>query len=366
MRKKKTLLFNPGPTNVSEAVREAIKTPDICHREKEFSDVLENVRQKILTVVNGEKTHTVVAFVASSTGANEAVISSIWGKILLIENGKYSERLGKIAQRYSLPLVSLKFEPFKAVDLDRVEAVLKTDRKITHILMVHHETTTGMVLPLREIGRLAKKYEKVLFADTVSSLGGYEIDVGKDNLAFCAVNSNKGLQSFPGLSFVIAKKNELKKLKDKSRSFYFDLFAQWEEEENEGQLPFTPAVQLFFALDKALDELLKEGVNNRIQRYKENAERMRTGLKALGFKFVLPDNLQSNILTAIRLPKDMDYWKVHDELKKRGFTIYSGQSTLDQGIFRIASFGHTNKKDVDSLLRAFGEILKEMSFQPQY
>lgn len=361
--KKKYLLFNPGPTNVSEAVRSAIKTRDICHREKEFFAVLEAIRRKILKVVNGEKTHTAVVFVSSATGANESIISSIHGKILLIENGKYSERLRKIAERYSIPMTVLKFDPMKPIDLRQVEVVLSEDKSITHMVIVHHETTTGMVLPLREIGKLAKKYQKILFADTVSSFGGYEIDVIKDNLAFFTLNSCKGLQSFPGLAVAIVRKNEILKLKGKSRSFYFDLYANWEKEENQKQLLFTPAVQLFFALNKALDELLKEGIKNRIKRYQGNAQLMRAGLRKMGFKFVLPDELQSNVLTSIYMPKIMDYWKVHDKLKERGFTIYSGQETLNEGIFRIATFGHTSRQDVKLFLKVLEEILKELNYQ---
>jgi len=362
---KKSLLFNPGPTNVSEKVRNALKTKDICHREKEFSDVFTSVNNKILKIVNGEDTHTVIAFVCSGTGCNEAVISSIHGKILLINNGKYSERLQKIAETYDIPLNVLEFDPLKQIDLKKVEDALKEHNDITHILLVHHETTTGMLLPLHEIGQLAKKYNKILMADTISSFGGYKIDVKNDNLVFCTVSANKCLQSFPGISFIIARKSELKTLEGKSRSFYFDLYEQWEYGEKKGQTPFTAAVQLFFALDKALDELLEEGIENRIKRYEKNANRMREGLKKLGFKFILPDGLQSNILTAIQLPKEMDYWKVHDKLKERGHTIYTGQATLDKGIFRVATMGHLKEEDIDDFLKDFKDVLNEVGFEPK-
>jgi 2-aminoethylphosphonate-pyruvate transaminase len=362
---KKTLLFNPGPTNVSEKVRSAIKTSDICHREKEFSEVLNRIRKKILKVVNGEKTHTAVVFVSSATGCNEAVISSIQGKALIINNGKYSERLKKITERYKIPLIELKTNPYKQINLEELEKVLKENQNITHIIIVHHETTTGMLLPLNRIGKLAKKYNKILFADTVSSFGGHRINVKTDNLAFCTVSANKCLESFPGISFVIAEKSKLKQLKGKSRSFYFDLYNQWESEEKKEQLPFTPAVQLFFALDQALKELIEEGIKKRIQRYKNNAKIMRAGLKKLGFKFILPERLltNSNIVTAIHLPKNLDYWKLHDVLKENGYTIYSGESTLEQGIFRIATMGHLKERDITKFLKDFKKILKQIGFK---
>ncbi len=366
MLKKKTLLFNPGPTNVSDQVREAIKTPDICHREKEFFRLLRAVRKKILRVANAEKTHTAIAFVASATGCNEAVISSLEGKVLVINNGKYSERLKEIVIRYKIPFLELCFNPLKPIDLKKVEKALKVDPALTHILLVHHETTTGMLNDLHAIGKLAAKYKKIVCADTVSSFGGYKIDVKTDNLAFCTVSANKCLESFPGISFVIAQKKELKKLQGKSRSYYFDLYNQWEFEEKKGQTPFTSAVQLFFALNQALDELLTEGIQNRIRRYKNNANLMRQGLKKLGFRFVLPEYLQSSIITSIKLPSNMDYWQVHDELKRKGYTIYSGQSTLDEGIFRIATLGHLSSEDIKNFLIDFTQTLKKIKFKPKY
>lgn len=352
------MLFSPGPTNVSKKVREALKTEDICHREKEFFEVLSRVREKILKVVWGQDSHTAIAFTSSATGANEAVISSIEGKILLLNNGKYSQRLKKIVQRYNLPLYELKFDPLRQIDLWEVEKTLKENEDLTHILIVHHETTTGMLAPLHEIGQLAQKYNKVLVADTVSSFGGHEIDVKADNLTFCTVSSNKCLESFPGLSFVIANKAELEKMKGKSRSFYFDLYCQWKKEE-EGQTPFTPAVQLFFALDRALDELLEEGIKNRIERYRKNAKIMRAGLKDLGFEFLLPQELlKSNVVTAVHLPQNLDYWRMHDLLKERGHVIYSGKEMLEKGIFRIATMGHLKEKDIQQFLKDLKEVLE--------
>jgi 2-aminoethylphosphonate-pyruvate transaminase len=359
---KRNILFNPGPVTTSDTVKMALVIPDTCHREKEFSDVLNNVRNKILKIVNGEGTHSAVAFVSSATGCNEAVISSIRGKILLIANGKYSERLGKIIKNYEIPFVELKFNQNKEIDTRIIEEKLKECPDVTHIFMVHHETTTGMLAPLNKIGRLAKEYNKILCADTVSSFGGHKIDVKADNLAFCTVSANKCLESFPGVSFVVADISKLKEMEGKSRSFYFDLYRQWEYEEK-GETPFTPAVQLFFALNKALDELLSEGIENRMERYGKNAKKMRAGFKNLGFEFILPDNLQSNMLTAIKLPKNMDYWKVHDLLKEKGYTIYSGKSTLEQGIFRIATMGNLKEKDIQNFLKDFKQILIKVNFQ---
>lgn len=362
---KKVILMNPGPTNVSKSVGKALGTVDICHREPEFSEVLQRVRNNLLKIVGGAKTHTVIPFITSATGSNEAVISSIHGKILLINNGKYSERLKNIAERYNIPVKELKFHPLKPIDLKYIEKELKNDEKISHIVMVHHETTTGMLSPLRKVGYLAKKYRKFLFADTVSSVGGHDINARLDNLSFFTVSANKCLESLPGISFVIANKKDLMITKGKSRGFYFDLYKQWEFAEK-GQTPFTPAIQLFLALDRAIEELINEKLQNRIRRYKKMKSTLKSGLEKMGFRFALPEYLQSNILLAIRLPINMDYWKVHDMLKRDGFIIYSGKDNLEQGIFRVATLGHIDEKEIKLFLKALKNILREISLKPRY
>ena len=355
----KKRLFNPGPTNVSEPVRDSIKTHDICHREPEFFEVLSRVNRTIIKVLNGEGTHSAVLFVSSGTGGNEAICSSIHGKALVINNGKYSDRLCEIFERYNVPINRLECPKTDPVDLEKVEQQLQEDKDITHIFTVHHETTTGVVVPLRSIGELAKKYDKLLCVDAVSSVGGHEFDLQRDNISFCAVSANKGLQSFPGVSFVIGNTEEIKKLEGKSRSFYFDIYAQWKKGQN-GEMPFTPAVQIIFALDKAVQELADETVEKRIERYQRLSKKMRGGLKELGFELLLlPDELQSNILTTLKMPEKMDYWRVHDKLKERGITIYSGKGVLDQRKFRVATMGSLNEEEVDWFLTNLREVMEE-------
>ena len=354
----KTRLFNPGPTNVSEKVRKAIKTRDICHREKEFFRVLLRINKNIIKVLNGCGTHSAVLFVSSGTGCNEAICASIHGKVLVINNGKYSDRICDILERYKISMKVLKFEPFKPIDLDLIEQELENDKEITHIYLVHHETTTGALAPLRKIGELAEKYNKLFCVDSVSGLGGHEFNLQKDKIDFCSVSANKCLESFPGVSFVIGRTKEIGKLEGKSRSFYFDIYSQWKKEQK-GETPFTPAVQLVFALDTALEEFIKEGYEQRIERYKGLATRMRDGLQELGFELLLlPAGMQSNILTAIKMPEKMDYWKVHDKLKQRGITIYSGKEVLEQRKFRVATLGHINNEDVDWFLKNLREVME--------
>ena len=212
---------------------------------------------------------------------------------------------------------------------------------------------------MRKVGEIAKKYNKLLCVDAVSSLGGHPLDLMKDNIAFCSVSANKCLESFPGVSFVLARTDEVKKLEGKSRSFYFDIFQHWKKEQK-GETPFTPAVQLVFALDKALQEYMEEGYKTRIKRYEILAERMRFGLKEIGFELVLfPKEMQSNILTTMKMPKNMNYWLVHDKLKKRGITIYSDDNVLKERRFRVATLGAINEKDVDWFLENLKNVCEE-------
>ncbi len=353
------LLFNPGPTNVSEKVREAIKTEDICHREKEFTDVLLRVNKNIIKILNGVETHSAVLFVSSGTGCNEAICSSIHGRVLVINNGKYSDRICEILEKYNIPIHKLISNPFEPINIDLIEQFLIKNEEITHIYAVHHETTTGALIPLRKIGELARKYNKLFCVDGVSSIGGHEFNLQADNIAFCSVSGNKCLESFPGVSFVIGRTEEIKKLEGKSRSFYFDIYRQWKKEQ-EGEMPFTPAVQLIFALDKALEEFLIEGYERRTERYKALADKIREGLKGLGFELLLfPPKMQSNILTTIKMPNGMDYWKIHDKLKERGITIYSDKDVLAKGNFRVATLGSITEKDVDWFLKNLKEAMGE-------
>ena len=359
LKSEKNLLFNPGPTNVSEDVRNAIRTKDICHREKEFFEVLLRVNKNLTKVLNGSETHSAVLFASSGTGANEAICASIHGKVLVINNGKYSDRICDILGIYKIPINRLKLDSLQPIDLNLIEQQLQGDKEITHIYLVHHETTTGMLSPLRKVGEVASKYDKLLCVDSVSSLGGHEFDLQKDNISFCSVSANKCLESFPGISFVIARNSELEKLQGKSRSFYFNLYEQWKKEQK-GETPFTPPVQIIYAMDRALQEFIEEGYEARIIRYKELAATMREGLKKLGFELILfPEEYQSNILTTIKMPEVMDYWNIHDKLKERGITIYSDKSVLDKGRFRVATLGHITSRDIDWFLQNLQEVMGE-------
>lgn len=356
---KKEILLTVGPVNISEKVRKALLCPDMCHREKEFYDVLTRVRKKLVKLAGGNEEYASVIFTGSGTASIEAVISSVHGKLFTIINGIYGERIDEIAKRYGIERTSIDFG-FDYPDLEKIEEILKNDTRITHVAVVHNETTTGMLTPLHEIGKLVKKYDKILIVDAMSSFGGHELNVVDDNIDFCISGPNKCLQGLPGISFLITKKSFLEDLKDKRpRNLYLDLYNQYRGEEDR-DIPFTFAIQILFSLDAALDELLNEGLENRIIRYKNLATILRDGLEKLGFKLLLSRKQISNVVTTVLLPEYISYEELHDRLKERGFIIYGGKSTLSGKTFRLGNMGILTQNDIKKFLSVLKEVLGEL------
>lgn len=358
---KKYILLNPGPVNISEKVRRALLKPDLCHREEEFSFLLKGVRQKLLKAFGIQRSYTVCFFTSSGTGALEAAVSSSVsknGKILIINNGVYGERISQIASIHGINKKVLLYPLATAPLLSDIEKTLKTDCSIEAVAMVHHETSTGMLNPVHEVGKLSKKYKKVFILDAISALGGEALDLEKDGVSVCAGTANKCIESTPGISFVLIKKTLAKKLQTyPKRTLYLDITGNLKEQEK-GGTPFTPSIQSFYALDSALDELLKETVKKRIRRYRLLSQLLRNGFRGLGLRFLIKEKYLSDTLTALYLPKKISYQKLHDTLKNKGFIIYAGQSKLKKKIFRVANMGQLTKKEMQRFLIVLRQVLK--------
>lgn len=368
MNIKRNILLNPGPGTTSDAVKMAMLVPDICPREEEFCRVMESIKLDLPKVVNGGDDYTSVLFTASGTGGVEAALTSAVpadGKLLIIENGAYGTRQCHIAEYYRIPYVSYKMAYGDYPDLGEVERYLKSDPAITHVSMVHHETTTGMLNPVGGICRLSHAYGKEVIVDTVSSFAGVHIDLQEWQAEYIVSSSNKCIQGMPGLSFVIFKKSLLEQIKGRGRSHYFDIYAQYSGFRHTGQMQFTPPVQVVYALRKAIDLFFEETAGGRIRRYRENYETLYNGLKSLGFRFLLPDEYQSGILIAVNEPCNPEYsfQEMHDYMYERGFTIYPGKGAKE-ATFRLAVLGDLYKEDIESTLRTLGEYLREAHIEP--
>ncbi len=358
MKNKKWVLMNPGPVNVTESVRKALLCPDMCHREIEFSDILSDIRRRLLKIFHISNTHTVAILTGSGTAALECMLSAIAHekkKVLVLSNGVYGERMKYILEVHGSPVDVLTAEEGGFPSLAQAERLLKSDSSIHAIAMVHHETSTGMLNPLKAVSDLAKKYKKTFLVDAISSLGAEKIDLS--NIGFCAGTAGKCLHGFPGASFVIVSKKEAAKLAAKKpTSLYLDLWNALRYEEKD-DTPFTPAVQIFYAFNQALKELEKEGLSKRIQNYELRSSFLEQGFTKLGLRFVVEMRYRSHVLTALWLPDHIRYSELHRRLKKAGFIIYAGQNRFAGKIFRISNLGEMSLQDLKRFLNVLGKII---------
>ncbi|MFB3071674.1 MAG: alanine--glyoxylate aminotransferase family protein [Nitrospirales bacterium] len=356
------ILLNPGPVNVSDRVRKALAIPDMCHRESECGELIQNVRQKLLQafVPGAESEYTAILLTGSGTAAVEAAVLScipMAKRVLTINNGMYGQRISDIVTSQRLGIPEIKLDWDTVPDLEKIRTVLKLHREVQTVAIVHHETTVGLINPVNEIAKMVDDMNRVCVVDSVSGLGGESLDIAGSHMYVVAGTAGKCIQGFPGASFVLIRTGFIERIaKYPKRSMYLNLSRYFEAQE-QGSVPFTPAIQVYAALDEALSELLEEGVQNRIQRYARSAALIREGLGALGIKAVLPSERQSNSLTAFYLPEGLIYQDLHDRLKARGYVIYAGQGHLSDKIFRVANMGALTQADFEGFVTVFKEIV---------
>jgi 2-aminoethylphosphonate-pyruvate transaminase len=353
------ILLNPGPVNVSPRVRQALLRGDICHREEDFSKLLRTVRERLIAAFAGPG-YAAIVLTGSGTAALEAAVASLLPegkKLLVVNNGVYGERIAAIARAHRFPLLELSAPWTERPDPVRLVDLLRKNREIAAVAMVHHETTTGLINPVRAVGKLCKEYGKTFLVDSISGLGGEEIHLAEDGIDLCVGTANKCIQGLPGVSFVLVRRERIAEMAvHPARSVYLHLPRYYEEEEK-GSIPYTPSVQICYALDEALQELLEEGVAQRIARYRRAAALLREGFKRMGLVPLLPEPLRSNSITALRLPEGRTYAELHDRLRERGYIIYAGQGNLNREIFRVANMGHLPLSAFEGFLAALGELL---------
>lgn len=350
------ILLNPGPVTLSEPVRRALLQPDLCHRESEFSELQDEIRRRLLAVYGlAPECWSAVLLTGSGTAAVEAMLSSLMppdGELLFLENGVYGERMRQIAAVHGIAHQSLT-HPWQApIDLSRLAATLEGRPRITHVAAVHHETTTGRLNALAEIGALCKRLGRGLFVDTVSSFGAEALDLEDWGVTACAATANKCLHGVPGVSFVIVRRDGLPRPDVPPRTVYLDL-ARYARQQDGGGTPFTPSVQVFYALAEALREMEDDGGwRARRTLYAERMALVHTGFTALGIAPFIPVEDASVVLHAYYLPNGIGYPQLHDRLKQHGFVIYAGQADLAPIMFRISTMGAIASRDLEGLVRA--------------
>ncbi|QDQ81204.1 2-aminoethylphosphonate aminotransferase [Paraburkholderia megapolitana] len=352
------LLLNPGPVTLTERVRRSLLQTDLCHRESEFFDLQDEARERLVNVYGLDPAQwSAVLMTGSGTAAVESMVAALvpeHGKLLIVENGVYGERIAHIAAQYRIAHEVVKHEWMEAPDLARIVARLDADRGFTHVAVIHHETTTGRLNDLRTLGAVCRERGVQLLVDGVSSFGAEAIDFNDGSIAAVAATANKCLHGVPGAAFVIVRRDTLAQAA--SRTFYLDLsrLARLQDQRN---TPFTPSVHAYYALVEALRELADEGGwTARHARYAALAEQARAGLAARGVASAVAPEQSSVVLRAYRLPDGVSYPQLHDALKARGFVIYAGQGGLSAELFRISTMGDIHAADVDRLLQGFSEL----------
>ncbi len=362
------ILLNPGPGNTTRAVREALVTPDLCHREGEFFQVMRACRAMLARLAGGGDAFTAVCFTGSGTAAVEAALCSVVPRdraVLIVDNGVYGRRMVQMADAHGIHAEVIRYDIFTPARPADVEERLAAWPNISHVAIVHHETTTGLLNPLSGVAEVAARQGRRLIVDATSSLFGEPLDLMQDGIDFVTASGTKCAQGISGVAFVLARRSALETLKGQTpRSIYLDLYTHYTMQEQDNT-PFTPAVQVFFALRQALVELEREGVDARIKRYAENARVLREGMARLGFEILVPEGCRSSILTTFRLLSGLTYETLHDAMKRRGYIIYAGQGDIRTYAFRVANLGILTPQDMQGVVAAFADSLRELGLAPR-
>jgi len=347
------VLLCPGPVMVSKKVKSALLHADIGHRETEFIEILTRCRAKLNKAFGAQgNEYTNVIITGSGTSANEALLSSYGPgrKLLFLSNGEFGDRLADLARCHGLTFRLLEFGWTNSIDLAKVEQEI-AGGGYDALMMVHHETSTGMLNPISEVGALLAKHGVDFLVDSVSSLGAERLSVEEAKITFCTASANKALASLPGLAFVCGKRTAFEALKGrKAHTRYLDLYRHYEFEELRFQTPNTPAVSLFYALETALDELLHDTLEQRMCHYGQLSSLIRGRLRELGMMFPIREEEMSRVLTTVFYPEGLDVEGFHDWVKQHNYVIYRGKGPLLGRAFQIANIGHVREEHVRSFL----------------
>lgn len=361
MKIKRNILLNPGPSTTTDTVKMAQIVPDICPREKEFASLMKGLRSDLCKIVHAdEEKYTSVLFCGSGTINIDICLNSLLPagkKALVVNNGAYSTRAAEVCTYYGLDFIDLKFPVDEAPDLEKVEETLRENPDIALVYTTHHETGTGLLNPIREIGALAHKYGAIFVTDTTSSFAMIPIDMERDNLDFVMASAQKGIMGMTGLSFIVGNRAEIEKSENyPTRSYYCNLFLQYDFFERTGEMHFTPPVQTVYAAIQALKEYFAEGEQAKWARHTRVFEAIQKGLEELGFRNYIKKQLQSGLVASAIYPDDenWDFEKVHDYCYERGFTIYPGKISTTN-TFRLCALGAIDEADI----KAFFKVLKE-------
>lgn len=362
-------LFTPGPLTTSLTVKQAMLR-DLGSRDDEFIAVIQRVRNRLLAVagVSQKQGYECVLMQGSGTFTVESVISSAMpreGRLLVVVNGAYGDRIGAIAKRYGIATVVIRAKEDQLPNIPEVEHVLATNSDIRMTAVVHCETTSGIINPIEAIGKVVRQRNSLYFVDSMSAFGAVPFDFEACQIDFLVSSANKCIEGVPGFAFAICRREALLATEGVARTMSLDLLAQWQGLERNGQFRFTPPTHTILAFDQALNELDAEGgVACRARRYRENHETLCRGMQEMGFQEYVSRELQGDIITSYRYPRDsrFDFEEFYRRLNDEGFVIYPGKVS-DADCFRIGSIGRVFPSDVAALLQAIRKVLTDLGIK---
>ena len=358
-------LLTPGPLTTSRTVKLAMLA-DWGSRDVEFRKIVGDIRKRILQLANCDSSYECVIMQGSGTFAIEAALGSLCPdkrrKTLVVANGAYGDRAAQILERIGRPYLKIDKGDSAVPTVEEVVTMLDADKAISHVWMVHCETTSGIVNPIEEIGQAVKLHDKVFMVDAMSSFGALPLHMVALNMDVMVSSSNKCLEGVPGFSYVVLKRDLLEASAGASHSVVLDLFEQWRGLETNGQFRFTPPTHALVAFDQALKEHEQQGgVEGRGLRYQRNAQALVSGMTEIGFSTLLDENLSGPIIQTFLTPSDPNFHfeKFYEALRVRGFTIYPGKLTKRPS-FRIGTIGQIDERVIAAALQAIRDVVAEM------
>jgi len=358
------LLLTPGPLTTSKTVKQAM-VHDWGSRDAAFLKINKDVLTRLPEIIHGEGRYVTVPMQGSGTFAVEAMLTSLVpvdGKVLVLINGAYGHRAKRILDIARRDAITYETPEDTPPDPQRLDEIMKADPAITHVFVVHCETTSGIRNPIEAVADVVARNGKRLLIDAMSAFGALPLDSRTTAFDAVAASSNKCIEGVPGLGFVLVKQDVIAGAKGNATTLVLDLYDQWQGFQRTGQFRFTPPIHVIVAFHQALEEFWAEGgVAGRGGRYADNCRILIEGMQELGFSTLLPDHLQAPVIITFHMPADpaFDFQRFYDGLSDRGFLIYPGKLTVADS-FRIGCIGRLYPKDMHSALAAVREVLTEL------
>lgn len=355
-------LLTPGPLTTTDTVKQVMMV-DHCTWDDDYKQITQKIRRQLLALAQvSEEDYTAVLMQGSGTfGVESALTSAVGraGKLLIAANGAYGERMEDIARHAGLKYRILHFPYDQTPDADVIAQALREDAAISHVAMVHSETTSGILNDIEAVAKVVKAAGRAFIVDAMSSFGGVEIPVARWGIDYIVSSANKCIQGVPGFAFVVCRRDELKKCEGQAVSLSLDLYDQWKGMEKDGKWRYTSPTHVVLAFEQALLELEKEGgIPARHRRYAENNRLLIEKLGALGFTTYIPQNLQGPFITTFFYPENANFTfqEMYAYIKERGYAIYPGKLT-DADTFRLGNIGEIYTEDIEKIAGIFADFL---------